>query len=239
MTRVEKKSVSGRLARDERPQNPREIRRNCAKSLGSRQNDQPGAWWFQRYIFAPRSRSPMSTLPNILRRVGLALALFAFAGGCRAGGCAANVLGDVIGETGDAYCDRRFVATGKEPAPFCQEIIDTIAQSQFTEDCRDKHGARSDEGKCPRERIIAGCKLSKVNDDGSDVYDWYYDVSDLEAAARDAAADAEVDAGDGGLVVDTQTTAPLFKDPVRTKEEVKKLCADKTRYEEGATFAEP
>src|SRR5262249_50285004 len=42
-------------------------------------------------------------------------------GGCRLGGCAANVLGDVVGETGDVACDRRF---GKDPAPFCQEVVD-------------------------------------------------------------------------------------------------------------------
>jgi hypothetical protein len=74
--------------------------------------------------------------------------------------------------------------------------------------------------RCPRERIIAGCKLHKQNDDGSQVYDWYYDVSDLEdAAAQDA--------------------APPFTDPpAQTKDDVKKLCADPNRYDQGADYLE-
>jgi hypothetical protein len=150
-----------------------------------------------------------------------AIALVVGLAGCRAGGCVANVLGDIVGETGDVACDRRFVQAGKEPAPFCQEVIDTIAVSQIGDDCREKHGARTYEGKCPRERIIGGCKLHKENDDGSEVWDWYYDVSDLEA---------DSDAGpDSGIV---------FADPVRSTDEVKALCADRERYEEGATFQE-
>jgi hypothetical protein len=163
------------------------------------------------------------------------LAIVAIASGCRAGGCAANVLGDVVGATGDSYCDRRY---GKEPADFCQEIIDTVAQSEFKSDCREKHAARSDDGKCPRERILGGCKLSKVNDDGSDVYDWYYDISDIEDAVRDAGADAD-DASAADSSVSVSIEPPVFKDPVKTKEGVKKLCADPKHYEEGATFAEP
>jgi hypothetical protein len=143
---------------------------------------------------------------------------------CKAGGCAANVLGDVVGQTGDAYCDRRYVANlSKEPGSFCQEIIDTVATSQFTDDCREKFAARAGEGRCPRERVIAGCKIHKENDDGSEIWDWYYDISDLEASGIEG-RDAGPDAG------------KLFKEAVRTKEEVRKLCADKTRYEEGATF---
>lgn len=152
------------------------------------------------------------------------LALLALASGCKVGGCAANVLGDVVGQTGDVYCDRRFVdSPTKRPAPFCQEVIDTIAVGEIEDDCREKHAARASEGKCPRANIIAGCKLHKDNDDGSEVWDWYYDVSDLEDAS---AQDADSEAG------------PLFNDPVRTKEEVKDLCADPTRYQEGATFVE-
>lgn len=135
---------------------------------------------------------------------------------CRAGGCAANVLGDVVGETGDAHCDRRFVSGPDKPAAsFCQEIIDTIALSQFQDDCREKHAAISGEGRCARDKVLGGCKLQKENDDGSEVYDWFYDVTDLEA--------------DGGT----------FEDPVRTVEDVKRLCADRQRYEEGATFQPP
>jgi hypothetical protein len=163
-----------------------------------------------------------------LRWVALGLALLTSA--CKVGGCAANVLGDVVGETDDVACDRRFVAAGKKPAPFCQEVIDTIAVSQVGDDCRDKHGARTYEGKCPRERAIGGCKLHKENDDGSEVYDWYYDVSDLEdAAARDAAADRD----------DASPPRPLFDDPIASKDEVRALCADPKRYEEGATYVDP
>lgn len=157
-----------------------------------------------------------------LRRLA-PFALLVFVTGCKVGGCAANVLGDVVGETADVYCDRRFVTGDHEPASFCQEVIDTIAVSHVEDDCRDKHGARGGEGKCPRERAIAGCKIHKDNDDGSEVYDWYYDVADLEDAGRDGGADAR----------------PLFIDPPRTKADVEKLCADRARYEEGATFVEP
>ncbi len=134
--------------------------------------------------------------------------------GCKVGGCAANTLGDVIGETGDVACDRRFVTTTDgEPSSFCQEVIDTLAVSQVQDDCRDKHHARTYEGRCPREHLIAGCKLHKDNDDGSEVWDWYYDVTELES--------------DGGL---------LFRDAPKTRDDVATLCSDKARYEEGATF---
>lgn len=103
----------------------------------------------------------------------------------------------------------------KKPASFCQEIVDTIAMGEFQDDCRDKHAASAGEGLCAREKVLGGCKLLKENDDGSEVYDWYYDVADLEA--------------DGGV----------FEEPVRTKDDVKKLCSDKTRYEDGAEFRDP
>ncbi len=161
-----------------------------------------------------------------MRRFFAFVLLGAFALSCKAGGCAANVLGDVVGQTGDAYCDRRFVANlSKEPGSFCQEIIDTLAVSQFTDDCHEKFAAKGEEGRCPRERIIAGCKLHKENDDGSEIWDWFYDVSDLEQDGIEG-RDAGPDAG------------PLFKDPARTKEDVRKLCADKSRYGEGATFVD-
>ncbi len=123
----------------------------------------------------------------------------------------------MVGATGDAYCDRRYVPDDREPGSFCQEIVDTLAASQFQDDCREKHAARSEEGRCPRERVLGGCKLLKENDDGSEVIDWYYDVVGFE---RD----------DGGKP---------FVDPARTKDDVKSLCSDKTRYDEGATFVEP
>ena len=166
-------------------------------------------------------------------RRGLGPALFfLLAAGCKAGGCAANVLGDIVGATGDVYCDRRFVSNEtKERAPFCQEVIDTVAVSQVRDDCREKHAAQAGEGRCPRENIIAGCKIHKDNDDGSEVFDWYYDVSDLEDAG-DEGQDGDDDADDDA------DAGPIFKDPVRTKEEVMELCADPKRYEEGATFTD-
>lgn len=119
-----------------------------------------------------------------------------------------------MGATGDAHCDRRF--TAKTPrGSFCQEIVDTIADGEFQDDCEDKHLAWSDDSKCPREGIIGGCKIHKENDDGSEIWDWYYDVRGLEA--------------EGGV----------FEDPPRTKEDVKKLCEDPKRYEEGAHYEDP
>ncbi|MCW5836514.1 MAG: hypothetical protein KIS78_29210 [Labilithrix sp.] len=164
------------------------------------------------------------TFARIRRRLAL-IALLVLGAGCKAGGCVANVFGDIVGVTGDVYCDRRFVDDeAKSPASFCQEVIDTLAVSEVEDDCRDKHAARAGEGKCPREDVIAGCKLHKDNDDGSEVWDWYYDVSALEG---DHAEDASSEAG------------PLFEAPPRTKDDVRALCADPKRYEEGATFAEP
>jgi hypothetical protein len=177
-----------------------------------------------------------------LRRFPILGFLLVLASGCKVGGCAANVLGDVVGATGDVACDRRF---GKDPAPFCQEVIDTVAVTEVGDDCRNKHGAHTYEDKCPRGNVIAGCKIHKDNDDGSEVFDWYYDVSDLEdAAARDAASrDAGRSEVDGES--DAQAAPPdakasvIFKDPVTSKDAVRKLCADRTRYEEGATYVEP
>lgn len=147
----------------------------------------------------------------------LALALLVAAGaGCRPAGCVAASLGDVVDATGDAHCDRRFVPGDREPGSFCQEIVDTLAASEFQDDCRDKHAALAEEGRCPRERALGGCKVHKENDDGSEVFDWYYDVTDV--------------ARDGGMP---------FVDPARTTEDVKKLCADPARYEEGAEFVAP
>lgn len=156
-------------------------------------------------------------LPSSGSRAALAVVLLGVLGaGCRAGGCAAAALGDVVGATGDAHCDRRYVPDDREPGSFCQEIVDTLAASNFEDDCREKHAAQADDGRCPREKVLGGCKISKVNDDGSEVYDWYYDVSQ--------------DTRDGGLP---------FVDPAKTKADVQKLCADPSRYEEGATYVDP
>ena len=96
-------------------------------------------------------------LPPRRRRSLLALALLVAAGaGCRPAGCVAASLGDVVDATGDAHCDRRFVPGDREPGSFCQEIVDTLAASEFQDDCRDKHAALAEEGRCPRERALGG-----------------------------------------------------------------------------------
>src|SRR5262245_2412327 len=101
-----------------------------------------------------RSRSVLRVRhPPRMRRAFYAAVLLALVSGCKVGGCVANSLGDVVGETGDVACDRRFVAEGKKPASFCQEVIDTVAVSQVADDCRERHKARTYEDKCPRERI--------------------------------------------------------------------------------------
>jgi hypothetical protein len=125
-----------------------------------------------------------------------------------------SMIGDLSGSTGDVYCDRRYVTPGKAKAPeaFCQEVIDTIAVSEISDDCRKKHAAKSNSGKCPRDHVIGGCKLDKINEDGSKVWDWYYDVSGMA----------------GG-----------FKSAIRTKDQVRAVCADRHRYEDGASFADP
>jgi len=146
--------------------------------------------------------------------------------GCKPAGCIAGEFGDIVGETGDAHCDRRFVDQGFQAASFCQEIIDTVATTQFKDDCRDKHGGATGDGKCGRDRVIAGCKNLKKNDDNSEVYDWYYDVSDI------IAADGPEAGPDGG---------PTFEDEDKplTVDGIKTMCEDRSRYEDGAEFAEP
>jgi hypothetical protein len=132
---------------------------------------------------------------------------------------------DFGGGTADAHCDRRFVTDGGQASAFCQEVIATLAASQFADDCRQKHQATAGPGLCPRARIIAGCKLDKPTDDHSTVKDWYYDVSDL-------VAEAGAEAGrDGGAT---------FDDPVPTDVPgVARTCADRQRYEEGAELVQP
>ncbi len=153
--------------------------------------------------------------------VALACAASFALGGCEsAAGFVAGVAGNLVGETGDSACDRRFVADGGARGSFCQELVDTVATSQFQDDCRTKFQAQTWGGKCPRDQIIAGCKIGKKNEDGSQSWDWYYDVSALE---RDAGVE-------GGA---------LFPDAPRTLDDVKKLCADPARYSDGAELATP
>jgi hypothetical protein len=114
-------------------------------------------------------------------------------------------------------CDRRYVTPEGTPSGFCQEVIDTVAVSQVADDCNDHHHARAlEDSRCPREGIIGGCKLSITNDDGSQVYDWYYDVGALEKEKNQE-----------------------FESAVTGVDEVRAKCADPKRYEEGAEFVEP
>lgn len=143
---------------------------------------------------------------------------------CSTLGSIAVEAGDFAGAKADAHCDRRFVTDGGQPAAFCQEVTATVAAAEFADDCRAKHQASAGPGLCPRERIIAGCKLKKLNDDESLVWDWYYDVSDIVAEAGPNAGP------DGG---------PTFESRPRTTTDVAEECADPTRYEEGAELAQP
>jgi hypothetical protein len=129
--------------------------------------------------------------------------------------------GDFAGAKADAHCDRRFVTDGGQAAAFCQEVKATVATSEFTDDCRAKHHATAGSGLCPRANVIAGCRILKHNDDDSLVWDWYYDVSSL---------DAGVPGPDGG---------PVFDTVARAVPDVERMCADPKRYELGAEFARP
>lgn len=125
---------------------------------------------------------------------------------------------DFGGATADAHCDRRYVTDGGQPAAFCQEVVATLAASQFADDCRDKHMATAGPGLCPRERIIAGCKLDEKHDDHSVAWDWYYDISNIES-------------GDAGEKFEPPIPADLT--------DVAALCADHARYSDGAELAKP
>ncbi len=152
---------------------------------------------------------------KLLRVLGIMMMLGV--AGCRAGGWVASVVGDVIGDKGNAACDRRYVSDpSAQPSAFCQEVIDTVASSQIEDDCTSKFHAKAFDGTCPRENVIGGCKYNQTNDDGSTVYDWYYDVSDLEKQGGHA-----------------------FESHVDTADDVRAKCADPNRYEGGAEFVEP
>jgi hypothetical protein len=132
---------------------------------------------------------------------------------------------DFGGATADAHCDRRTVVDGGQPSAFCQEVVATVAASQFSDDCRRKFAATPGPGLCPRDKIIAGCHLVENNDDHSEVWDWYYDVSAV------LVADGPEAGPDGG---------PTFDDPVaRSVSDVARICADRTRYQDGAELATP
>jgi len=132
---------------------------------------------------------------------------------------------DFGGATATAHCDRRFVADGGQRSAFCQEIVNTAAASQFADDCTNKFKATPGTGLCPRAQIIAGCELDTINQDGSHVWDWYYDVSAIVADA------GEFSGLDGG---------PTFADPVpQDLSAVALVCADPTRYAGGAELVLP
>lgn len=143
-----------------------------------------------------------------------ALAMPLATGGCSIVEGQAVEAVDFAGAKGDAYCDRREVADGGTPAAFCQEVVQTVAASQFADDCRSNHEAAANSGLCPRAKIIAGCKLRKGNEDDSLVYDWYYEVPSLD---------------DGGTI---EATA-------KDVDDVARMCADPTRYEDGADLVMP
>jgi hypothetical protein len=137
------------------------------------------------------------------------LACFALTG-CDALGSVVVEAGDFAGAKADVHCDRRFVTDDGRPAAFCQEVVATVAAAEFSDDCRAKHKATAGTGLCPRAKIIAGCEIHKNNKDDSRVFDWYYEVPERDMDSR-----------------------------ARGLEDVQKMCADPTRYEEGAELARP
>jgi hypothetical protein len=161
----------------------------------------------------------------VRRFIAVALVAFGSASGCSVVTDVAAQGADFGGATADAHCDRRDVTDGGEASAFCQEVVATVAASQFSDDCRMKHQATPGPGLCPRAKIIAGCKLLEKHGDGSIAWDWYYDVSgDI--------AEAGAEAGPGG--------GPTFASPVaRTVDDVRAICADRTRYNDGAELVLP
>lgn len=145
-------------------------------------------------------------------RRGVTLGIVALA--CAACSAVAGVFGGVGagGATNpDDSCDRRFAP---RPEAFCQEITGTLVGLQFREDCAQKYDARAATTLCPRERVIGGCMIDKIFEDGSRVTDWFYDLGDL---------DGGVDAFPPG-------------DRALTVAQIKARCADPKRYEYGAHF---
>ena len=155
-----------------------------------------------------------------LRRALITAGVAACVVGCSAAGWVGGTLGGIVGATSDDHCDRRYIADGGNNGPFCQEIVNTVAGGQFQDDCRTKFQAQTGDGRCPREGVIAGCKNKKANDDKSEVWDWYYDVTGLEI-------EAGVEAG------------AIFPNAPRTVVDVGSRCSDPKRYEDGAELATP
>lgn len=170
--------------------------------------------------------------PDVLRRVGMpkrsasvTAACAAFAGAlagvtaCDALGSFVVEAGDFAGAKADVHCDRRFVSDGGQPAAFCQEVLSTVAAAEFADDCRAKHRATAAPGACPRDHVVAGCKLHKDNDDDSLVLDWYYDVR--------------------ALVADAGGDASAFESRAGSVDAVVHMCTDRQRYDEGADLVKP
>jgi len=161
----------------------------------------------------------------------LAIGFAAHLGACDALTSVVVTGADFGGATADAYCDRRYVSPGGQRSAFCQEVVNTVAASQFADDCRTKHLATAGPGLCPRSAVIAGCKLLEQNQDGSQVWDWYYDVSAVFA-------EAGVDETDGGD--DSDDAGALFAPPVaQSVTDVASICADTSRYPDGAELTLP
>ena len=136
-------------------------------------------------------------------------------GACTAIAGVAGDFGSFVGTTSDARCDRRYGAA-EEKQPFCQEIRSTLAGSQFKDDCSGHLQGQADDGSCPAERRIGGCEIEKKNDDHSIVVDWYYDVSDLKQKGH------------------------RFTEKLPSSvEEIRAMCADRKRYEDGAHYVAP
>jgi len=166
------------------------------------------------------ARRPLARpLARVLTRLLALGAVAAAAGACDALGSIAVEAGDFAGAKADVHCDRRFVTEGGRPAAFCQEVLSTVAGAEFSDDCRAKHKATAGAGPCPRASVIAGCKLRKANDDDSSVFDWYYDVA--------------------GIAAEAGVPASSIDSRAESMEDVREMCADPSRYEEGADLAPP
>lgn len=157
-------------------------------------------------------------MPRPLPAIALLALLGLGALACDALADVALEAGDFAGARADVHCDRRWVDDGGAPAAFCQELIATVAAAEFSDDCRAKHMATAGPGRCPRERVIGGCRLWRDNQDDSLVFDWYYDVTALP---------------DGG---------PLDAEAFDSRTDhagLPAVCADRSRYEEGAEVVAP